>query len=230
MTRLVLRDPTTGSIRAVLETAEPYVAEGRSHMSHGTSGPPTQGPREIDGASDGAHSPTAASPVFRVDPTTGSPSSSPTTRECDTDSHPDDEPDPFTQARKRRWAELIRHVWLDDPEVCERCGGHMRIAGVCTSPRDDDAIRQELEARGKWDPPWARAPPGSDATPTSRSPTSSDPPSPDPSPDRAEDPHLPEPDPWDDECVPDPWAEEEGSEETPDSADTAIDPSEDPDD
>ena len=57
MTRLVLRDPTTGSIRAVLETAEPYVAEGRSHMSHGTSGPPTQGPREIDGAIGGAHSP-----------------------------------------------------------------------------------------------------------------------------------------------------------------------------
>ena len=105
----------------------------------------------------------------------------------------------------------------------------MRIAGVCTSPRDDDAIRQELEARGKWDPPWARAPPGSEATSRSRSPTPSDPSSPDPSRDRAEDHYLPEP-PWDDECVPDPWAEEEGSEETPDSADTAIDPSEDPDD
>ena len=79
----------------------------------------------------------------------------------------------------------------------------MRIAGVCTSPRDDDAIRQELEARGAWDPPWARAP------------LASDPPSPHPLPAESS---QPAPDPWDDEWVPDPWADAEGAEDDPDIA------------
>jgi hypothetical protein len=90
----------------------------------------------------------------------------------------------------------------------------MRIAGVCTSPRDDDAIRQELEARGKWDPPWARAPPQSVAPTTG----SGDPIGP-------SSPHLlavesthPESDPWDDEWVPDPWADAEGAEHDPEIA------------
>ena len=113
---------------------------------------------------------------------------------------------------------MIRHVWLDDPEICEHCGGRMRIAGVCTSPRDDDAIRQELEARGAWDPPWARAPPTREATVVSGGPVSGDPSDP-------SSPHLRpveltplEPDPWDDEWVPDPWAEEESAEDDPDVA------------
>ena len=100
----------------------------------------------------------------------------------------------------------------------------MRIAGVCTSPRDDDAIRQELETRGAWDPPWARAPPPSEASedPLAVSPTVSripndprDPSSPHPLP--AESTH-PEPDPWDDEWAPDPWAEEEVAQHDPDFA------------
>ena len=162
--------------------------------AHGTSDIPAQGPPKIDGAIDAAHSPTATSPVIRtdptVDPTVAQPPSRPDSPTEATESSPDDEPDPFTQARKRRWAELIRHVWLDDPEICEQCGGRMRIAGVCTSPRDDDAIRQELQTRGAWDPPWARAPP-------KIAPSSLPPP-------LAESTH-PELDPWDDEWIPDPW-------------------------
>ena len=174
-------------------------------------------PLDIGAGIRGVHSPTATTPVFHVDPTTGSPPSAPSapaTRAGNEDSNPDDEPDPFTQARKRRWAELIRHVWLDDPEICEQCGGRMRIAGVCTSPRDDDAIQQELEARGAWDPPWARAPPQSVA-PTTVSGDPSNPSSPHLLP--VESPPL-EPDSWDDEWVPDPWADAEGAADDPDIA------------
>lgn len=175
-------------------------------------------PLDSERGTPGAHSPTATTPVFRVDPTAGSSSSAPSTRDGNQDSPPDDEPDPFTQARKRRWAELIRHVWLDDPEICEQCGGRMRIAGVCTSPRDDDAIRQELEARAAWDPPWARAPPTREATTVSTvSGDPSDPSSPHLLPVEST---LLEPDPWDDEWVPDPWAEEESAEDDPDFART----------
>ena len=41
----------------------------------------------------------------------------------------------------------------------------MRIASVCVSPRDDEAIRAELERRGEWSPPWLRprAPPAGGA-------------------------------------------------------------------
>jgi ribosomal protein S27E len=165
-----------------------------------TTEPSAQGPGELAGA-------TSATPGTA--PAAAAPAASPSD-----DDH--DEPDHFTRSRKRRWAELIRHVWLDDPEICENCGGWMRIAGVSTSPRDDDAIRQELEARGAWDPPWARAPPKSDPNeaPTTMSGDPSEPSSPhDPLP--TESTH---PDPWDDEWVPDPWAEEESDDDDPDIA------------
>ena len=168
-------------------------APARSGAAHDTSERTPDHPPDSEGGIPRAHSPTATTPVFRVDTTTGSPPSAPSTRDGNQDSNKDsssdDEPDPFTQARKRRWAELIRHVWLDDAEVCEQCGGRMRIAGVCTSPRDDDAIRRELEARDPWDPPWARAPPPSEGT-TTMSRTPSDPSSPHPLPaDPAESTH-----------------------------------------
>ncbi len=79
--------------------------------------------------------------------------------DCDGESGSDSEA--FSKRKRRRWAELIRRVWLDDPELCERCGARMRIASVCVSPRDDEAIRAELDQRGEWNPPWLRprAPP-----------------------------------------------------------------------
>ena len=96
------------------------VPGARSRRSRTAASDATRG---SDAASDGAHSPTATNPGLS-DPTPHRATSAvvPThsTRDRNRDSHPDDEPDPFTQARKRRWAELIRHVWLDDPEICEQ--------------------------------------------------------------------------------------------------------------
>jgi hypothetical protein len=66
----------------------------------------------------------------------------------------------FTRARKRGWAHLIRKVWLEDPEQCEKCGGTMKIVSALSGPVQDDAIRAILESTGQWDPPWnRRAPP-----------------------------------------------------------------------
>jgi len=109
--------------------------------------------------------------------------------------------DAFARAPDRRALEI--GIARLEPEGRERAVGGER-----------DAIRQELEARGKWDPPWARAPPQSVA-PATGSEDPIDPSS----------PHLlavesthPESDPWDDEWVPDPWADAEGAEHDPEIA------------
>ncbi|MFQ5655290.1 MAG: transposase, partial [Planctomycetota bacterium] len=68
----------------------------------------------------------------------------------------DDEDSEFVRLRRRSWAQLIRKVWLDDPELCERCGARMRIISALSSPARDDVIRKILESRGEWDPPWLK--------------------------------------------------------------------------
>ena len=76
-----------------------------------------------------------------------------------------DDADPeFTRARKRGWAHLIRKVWLDDPECCEKCGGTMKIVSALSAPEQDDVIRAILESTGQWDPPWNRRAPPPDRT------------------------------------------------------------------
>ncbi|MFN0060514.1 MAG: transposase zinc-binding domain-containing protein [Planctomycetota bacterium] len=67
----------------------------------------------------------------------------------------------FVRVRRRSWAELIRRVWLVDPELCHRCGGTMKVIASYASPAQDSVIRAILVARKEWDPPWlrARAPP-----------------------------------------------------------------------
>lgn len=67
----------------------------------------------------------------------------------------DADPEP-PRARRRGWAHLIRKVWLDDPERCEKCGGTMKIVAALASPGQDDVIRAILESTGQWDPPWMR--------------------------------------------------------------------------
>jgi len=62
----------------------------------------------------------------------------------------------FVRVRKRTWARLIRKVWLDDPEICKRCGERMKILSAFSSPAQDQAIEKILRARGEWDPPWLR--------------------------------------------------------------------------
>ena len=80
---------------------------------------------------------------------------------ADDAAHDGDDPEPeFIRARKRGWAHLIRKVWLDDPERCEKCPGTMQIVSALSSPGQDDVIRAILESTGQWDPPWhRRAPP-----------------------------------------------------------------------
>ena len=72
----------------------------------------------------------------------------------------DDADTEFTRIRRRGWAQLIRKVWLDDPERCENCRGTMKIISALSAPAQDDVIRAILESTGQWDPPWnQRAPP-----------------------------------------------------------------------
>jgi hypothetical protein len=72
----------------------------------------------------------------------------------------------LVKVRRRSWARLIRKVWLEDPELCQRCGERMKILAAI-SPAQDGVIEKILRARGEWDPPWLRArlargpPPGS---------------------------------------------------------------------
>jgi hypothetical protein len=74
---------------------------------------------------------------------------------------------PALQARRRRWAELLRLVFKVDVEVCPRCGGEARILGFVTEPRVVRRILAHLERRGvdaragPWraaegEPAWAR--------------------------------------------------------------------------
>ena len=57
------------------------------------------------------------------------------------------------------WAVLIKKVWLQDPLVCERCGGEARITEFVTEPVEIEAA---LRRKGLWAPASpgpARAPP-----------------------------------------------------------------------
>jgi hypothetical protein len=68
----------------------------------------------------------------------------------------DEEEGGFVRVRRRNWARLIAKVYLDDPEVCPRCGGHMKVLAAIASPAQDGVIEKILRARNEWDPPWAR--------------------------------------------------------------------------
>jgi ribosomal protein S27E len=70
----------------------------------------------------------------------------------------------FVRLRRRSWARLIQKVWMEDPELCPRCGERMKVLAAISSPAQDDVIEKILRARGEWDPPWlcrrpARGPP-----------------------------------------------------------------------
>jgi hypothetical protein len=66
---------------------------------------------------------------------------------------------PALQARRRRWAELLRRVFRVDVEVCRRCGGAARIIGFVTEPEVIRRILAHLESRGvdARAGPWAGA-------------------------------------------------------------------------
>ena len=64
--------------------------------------------------------------------------------------------DEFTRQRRRNWARLIARTWLEDPEICPRCGTRMEILAALSSPGQDGVIEKILRSRGEWDPPWKR--------------------------------------------------------------------------
>ena len=72
----------------------------------------------------------------------------------------------FVRVRKKNWARLIAKTWLENPELCPRCGKAMRVVAAISSPAQDDVIERILRHTKSWDPPWkrepkARAPPAS---------------------------------------------------------------------
>ena len=71
----------------------------------------------------------------------------------------EEEDSAFVKTRKRNWARLIRRVWLDDPEICPRCGQKMVVLAAISSPDQDDVIERILRSRSEWDPPWKRGRP-----------------------------------------------------------------------
>jgi hypothetical protein len=62
----------------------------------------------------------------------------------------------FVRVRRRNWARLIARTYLEDPEVCARCGKRMRVLSAISSPAQDAVIERILKSRGEWDPPWGR--------------------------------------------------------------------------
>ena len=63
--------------------------------------------------------------------------------------------EPTERAGRRRWAWLLRHVFREDVETCERCGGPMRWAEVADNPEAIARLMHKhgLEARAP-PPPW----------------------------------------------------------------------------
>jgi len=67
------------------------------------------------------------------------------------------EPEALRKA-KRRWAELLRHIFEVDPLACPRCGEEMRIVAFITEPKVIDRILEHLR-RTKSSRRRPRAPP-----------------------------------------------------------------------
>ena len=57
-------------------------------------------------------------------------------------------------AARRRWAELLRHIFEVDPLACPQCGGAMRIVAFITQTAVIDQILTHRRTR-----PGARSPP-----------------------------------------------------------------------
>ncbi len=53
----------------------------------------------------------------------------------------DDEDSEFVKVRKKNWARLIRKVWLEDPELCPRCGSCMVVLAAISPTFRGSACR-----------------------------------------------------------------------------------------
>lgn len=66
----------------------------------------------------------------------------------------------YINKRRIRWARLIRMVWLEDPLLCRRCGGSMRIISFITDrPVIDKILRHIGFTHTDAPPPRYRPPP-----------------------------------------------------------------------
>ncbi len=70
------------------------------------------------------------------------------------------------KAARKRWANLIRHIYEVDPLVCPRCGGMMKIISFITEQRVIRAILESVRRActpppaGSFHPPPAARPAG----------------------------------------------------------------------
>jgi len=105
------------------------IPEPRKHLIHnyGRYANAARAKRERDTAADGdSQAATAAAP--------GSVTSEPDSAE--------------RKAARKRWANLIRHIYEVDPLLCPRCGGMMKIIAFITEPRVIRAILDSVRRSG----------------------------------------------------------------------------------
>jgi hypothetical protein len=77
-----------------------------------------------------------------------------------TDSAGDADQGEHINKRRIRLARLIRMVWLEDPLLCRRCGGSMRIISFITDrPVIDKILRHIKFTHTDAPPPRYRPPP-----------------------------------------------------------------------
>jgi hypothetical protein len=130
------RSDAAASSRIIAQIPEP-----RKHLIHsyGRYANAARAKREGDGvAGEGAsQAATAAAP--------GSVTSEPDSAE--------------RKAARKRWANLIRHIYEVDPLVCPRCGGMMKIIAFITEPRVIRAILDSARRTGTPSVAGSRHPP-----------------------------------------------------------------------
>ena len=80
------------------------------------------------------------------------------TSACPAD-HFDGDESEWLKTRRTRWAQLIRKVWQEDPLLCPRCGGTMRIISFITDQTVIDKILRHIGFKHADTPPPRYHPP-----------------------------------------------------------------------
>jgi hypothetical protein len=80
------------------------------------------------------------------------------TSACPADQFDGDESE-WLKTRRTRWAQLIRKVWQEDPLLCPRCGGTMRIISFITEQGVIDKILRHIGFKHADTPPPLYHPP-----------------------------------------------------------------------
>jgi hypothetical protein len=65
----------------------------------------------------------------------------------------------WRRSRRIRWAKLIKKVWKEDPLLCSRCGGAMRIISFITDQTVIDKILRHIGFTHPGTPPPRYHPP-----------------------------------------------------------------------